>query len=505
MTPGEEAALARIGGPAPTGGGAPVTPASMEAPAQTNGEQIAARRIAEAPVDNRSWWQRHVTGEGAYEPDIPELGAAKIPEGAGWQVYTLPLTTSDPQARADILAKHIPGAKQDVDKYGNPIILLPGQGPEGKDIGKFYLNRPGISEADLQGFAADVATSLPAARAFAGIRGLGGLLLRGLGQGATQGVREVTAQKTGAETPWQQSAGNMVGALGGSVAGDAGSYALGSAIGKLSPTVKESTVGGLLDQAGVDFKNLPPPGKDRIINRLEGLTPGQAEAALKDSKNAQNLYRDALQQEFGPLTRGQIAGDAAQIGRDVRRGFVPSGQTDEVGSLLDQAQRKYWGANLLDTEGKKAADLTPATISKRLDGIIKDPEAANLFTPTEMAELRRGKDYVDLLREKGAPAEGAAWQMLQQIGMRIPSLALSLGGAAAGFHHGGLPWMGMAGLTGGTVGRSVEGATNQVARSMLARQAAQPPPLDLGPIPLPAQVPGLLGANLAVQSRGLMD
>ena len=65
------------------------------------------------------------------------------------------LSTDDPKKRQDIIVKNVPGAKRDVDKYGNPMIKMPdGQRyyTSGKDLDRLRLGL---------GLAGGVAIGLP--------------------------------------------------------------------------------------------------------------------------------------------------------------------------------------------------------------------------------------------------------------------------------------------------------------------------------------------------------
>jgi hypothetical protein len=284
----------------------------------------------------------------------------------------------------------------------------------------------------------------------------------------------------------------------GSVGGDVASGAVNKIAQAVTPTIDDAAVSAAFGKAKLDWVNLPEAGRQQIRDRLGSFTPAQAKAVLDNPKNVQNLYRSSLQPEFGDLSRGQIAGDARQIGREVRTGVLPKGQTDEVGALLDR-QSGYFRSRLLDLEGKSVADLSPASISSRLNTILKDPEALSLFEPGVLAELQRGKDFADMLRQKGTGGGDVTYKVLQQLSGRIPSLAVSLGMGALGLKMGG-PYHALAAMAaGGGAMPSIKGAVNLYR----AGQAAAPPPLVTGPLSLPSLSAGLLNSNLAVQSRGM--
>ena len=101
------------------------------------------------------------TGEGRTEfPEMGELGTSgpEVPafSSEGMRILGGYLSTTDPEAIADIVVKALPNARRRNDKFGNPIISYKGE--------DYYINKPGFSEADAFQLMGFIAEFMPAAK-----------------------------------------------------------------------------------------------------------------------------------------------------------------------------------------------------------------------------------------------------------------------------------------------------------------------------------------------------
>ena len=112
-------------------------------------------------------WHSIFTGAGRTEfPDAPELGTSgpDVPafSDKGLRMAGAYLTSADSEQIADIAVKTLPGARRHNDRFGNAMIQF-----ENKD---YYVNKPGISQADLYQLSGQVAAFAPAAKGTALLR-----------------------------------------------------------------------------------------------------------------------------------------------------------------------------------------------------------------------------------------------------------------------------------------------------------------------------------------------
>lgn len=281
-----------------------------------------------------------VTGEGKSEfPNAPELSSgaafAEMPKGKGdivppqftkiMQAYAVSV---DPQQVADIAVKTLPGAQAHKDSHGNVMVKW-----KGKD---YYVNKPGVSQADFD-------TLIPQMYFYLGAAKAGGLAKGLLGRMATVGLT---------------SAGVSVGS-------DIASQELGSEQG-ISP--ERAVISGV---AGAGFEALSPLAAkawrflfgqpkyfDAAARRLTPEGEKAARAAGLDLNQAdevvQKMFAEEAQsatgqgavgrirgKEFGiPMTHGQATGDLGQLSKEeaTRHGaFGTKGQ--EILTQFDEAQR----------------------------------------------------------------------------------------------------------------------------------------------------------------------
>lgn len=246
------------------------------------------------------------TGDDRREFDLPELGTSGDKIGAfspeGLRMAAAYATSADPRGVADVAAKTLPGATVRADKFGNPIVDFEGQ--------SFYVNRPGLSQADGFKFVADMAAYAPAAR-LAGKAP--GVLLRGAttagATGAASIAQDVAAQRLGSEQPVDLKRAAVTGAAGGvfEAASPLLSHLYRRVVGQ--PELYDATTGQLtqkgiaaLQAAGIDPAHITDDFAQAFAREARGaVDPGQA---------ARMAEASALPVRV-PMTRGQMTGRAS--------------------------------------------------------------------------------------------------------------------------------------------------------------------------------------------------
>ena len=152
------------------------------------------------------------TGEDRTEfPEMGELGTSgpSVPalSSKGMKMLGAYMSTTDPEAIADIAVKTLPNATRKQDKFGNPIITF-----EGKD---FYINKPGFSESDALQLLGMLGEFAPAARFGAAAKSVPRRMMRtGPGFAATSMALDEAAGALGSEQGVDYGKALLVGGLG---------------------------------------------------------------------------------------------------------------------------------------------------------------------------------------------------------------------------------------------------------------------------------------------------
>lgn len=293
----------------------------------------AARSPAPAP-DNRGWLDKTwsgvksaFTGEGRTEfPDRPEFQSAYqgLPMSREEQAAYLggdserrrgvaalrqSQVTPDEEAQFDILKKAIPGLERKQDKHGNIMLRAPGM----SDFA--YLNRPGMSQRDVEEFATQTFATAP----------ILGWATRGakLGTQIARGVSGMTAA---------------------SVEQDALAMAAGSDQG-IDPgrALFSGVVGGAIPAAGATARMLTGAavaGGNRLRSAVQGITDPQG-VARREVQHA--FLRDA---QSGSLANRQRAAQLADI--------------PEATANRQDLRVMDFGGETVTREARKAANLSPA-------------------------------------------------------------------------------------------------------------------------------------------------
>ena len=361
-----------------------------------------------------------ITGQGRYEPNIPEIGAApelnrmSIP---AFRASAGLLTSRNSEDAKNIIKNNIPSAMFRDDADGNTIAIIGGK--------EYYINRPGFSAQDSIQAASTILGFLGIGKALGvgktGV-GIGGNMARAGGTGGILSVGEdVASQAAGAERSGALSSlGITETDLGIDIPKAAGTAALTSvfqggadvlfsAIPSLANALRntqiklgatddsifgangELTTQGqqILKQLGVEWNSMTKEFKDRLRNQFvsEKLKPAStAEAVAYAESQALPI---PVQQ-----TKGTLSGDAErQLLEDLARKGVYG---EEAKLVLQQARadaEKQIISNM--SEIQKIIAASAPTISRGEGGSIAQAE---LSAARQAAKSKANKAY-DTARE----------------------------------------------------------------------------------------------------------
>lgn len=330
------------------------------------------------------------TGEKRREFDLPELGTSGPSVGAfspeGLKMLGAYATSNDPKAVADIATKTLKGATQKADKFGNPIVTF-----EGKD---YYVNRPGLSEADVFKFTADLPQYAPATAAGLAVPGrVMGALASGAGYGATSLAQDKASQALGSEQP-----ASLEGAAGAAVGGAAARFIdpeISALVSRMVPRP------GVVDATG----NLTPRGREMVMEL--GLDP--------------DMLGQAFTARFGQLARrtGQPGPSAAMaeaqtlpVPVPLRQGQVSGSPSEQMfeslsrkGAYGPQAENVMRGSEASQME---ALEANIGAIQNRLGGGTTVPGEGGRAAQEQLAKMAASeKTQVGAAYDKARQTFGA--------------------------------------------------------------------------------------------------
>lgn len=264
-----------------------------------------------------------VTGDSRTDPaykNAPEFQDVKAGGAVSGRTYLATLFANDPNAAADVIQEAFPSAKVFKDSKGNPMVHY-----MGKD---FYVNKPGVSEADFFKFAGDL-----------------------LAMGGATGALGAFGSRLAGTTLGRMLIGGA-GSAAGTAAEDALTGALGgrreSGLGARDILERAGTAGvlGALLPPGARRADLPAPdlqaGRDlarqaglrpEIYSDTQLLTLSQLRhmpegPARNEAVNTAASYmrENNLGGTVPELTRGQRGGDVERIAREADTRLQPGGR-----------------------------------------------------------------------------------------------------------------------------------------------------------------------------------
>lgn len=350
-----------------------------------------------------------VTGEGRREFDIPELGTSgpQVPplSEEGLRMMGAYSTSVEPQQIADIALKVLPGATAKQDSYGNPIITFDGQ--------DYYINRPGISEADLFQLLSQMGAYAPSARAGLAARSLTGRALRtGGAAGVTSAGLDLASQMQGAE---QDVSGERM----------ATALALGGAFEFLAPAAKATwrwltQRNDLFDKATGQLT-----AKGKSVAKSAGLDPESltnefSEAFAKQARNEpipDVAVAKALTERHGiPYTTGQQTQEFRQLGTEEGLRHGTFGQPGQ-GALrsFGETQKEAMEEAAKKTQGRlgragirteaQAGDILQQGLSREVSRMEARIDDAYALAGGSQANIKNPESFKDLAGAIGDVAD----------------------------------------------------------------------------------------------------
>jgi hypothetical protein len=381
----------------------PGASATQDAPAKPKLEYPDAKTVARIPLPPQS----AISDKDVY-------GRPAIPFSSSMALQFGPLMTSDPIARQQIVAKHLPGAVPTQDKYGNPMIEYKGE--------KYYMSRPGEFDAtDASRLAAGVVASAPAAL-LAPESLIGASLLTGATAGVQSLGEDVATRAAGGEHQQIDLP-------------KAGTSAVISSLvpfglGKLLAPVAGETAAAVrvpLADAAIEAMGFT---KQQIANMTPELRQVVSDTARKTFGNqqaVQSAYRTGILKEqgitpglLGGPTRGEITGDVRQIAKE--QTLAGPGNPSAQGTILEN--RVAQDVNLNQAQERLRTEAaggqppqSPIEAAQTLKGnfeTARDASKANVGAKYDVA-----KDPQAVVAAGGAPNAPAAY--VQQVGGSVRS------------------------------------------------------------------------------------
>jgi hypothetical protein len=246
-----------------------------------------------------------------------------------------------PEAQINILKEYVPGVEADFDDEGNAFVKYKGE--------EYYLNKPGLSPADVTQFAADVVQFVPAAK----IASLGKTFLARLGIGAasygsTSAAQDLAGNALGSDQSVDPVKAGISAIFGG--AAEAVTPFVMQGVRRLFSSNKLYQAGkGLTDQGKKMVKDLgfdPDVFNESAAKEFADLVSGKVDpktaASLAENKAfGIRTTRGEATQDFGLIQKEDIArkggyGDRAQ---NLMEGFDDA-KTQEMLAAKDTVQRR---------------------------------------------------------------------------------------------------------------------------------------------------------------------
>lgn len=376
---------------------------------------------------------------------LGEFGATKASLGQQAKIVAAYVTTSDVEARADILRNVLPGLTITSDPEGRPIASYKGE--------TGYIDKPGVTLGGIADSVLQVFKYLPAAKAAA----LGGNLatrtliaggaaaatsaaedLAAIPQGSEQGVNPEKAAITGAAAAVAQPVSELV------IAPAVGwlarkGVAVWQAIRGTPQAVKaDGTLTGigrkLAEKAGLDPDQITPD----LVRELESAATRATKAGVPDEQLPTAIERQALSQRFKvPLTKGEITDDYAQ--QSLEENLKRMDVTTRAGQTMRAAEKDAAGKLRGDT-GESGFGLLRQQIAPKAGGDVSEAGQVVMERTRESASAakRAYQGAYQSARESGAAldvrnfrdflrnTEGALKESIDYDAMLFPKTAQQL-------------------------------------------------------------------------------
>lgn len=313
-------------------------------------------------------------------------------------------TTPDPVGIATIAEKTIPGSRAGKDEYGNTTLTIGDK--------TFYVNKPGLSTADVTKLVADIATYYPGTKLAAGFAGV----LAKIGVAFPAGfltslLQDQASQFLGSEQPADLERAMYAGLFqsGGELLAPAAKTAWNAifgnrrffANGRLTAEGEEAA-----SRAGLNPGDIAPNarasfGANVQAARSAGMTNPESQAAAQMATDEFNV----------PFTRAQRSQNPNDIAKELEvrgnvlgeRGAVRMGQFDarQDQSIIDAARQ------MQDDFNPYGAARTPNTttgVGEIREDIIRLSDDAKAQTDEAYDAVREAKPQTVLFSDEGTDA-----------------------------------------------------------------------------------------------------
>ena len=320
-----------------------------------------------------------VTGDNRIEGSDKELGEFSIIE-TFTQDRSIPAEsrqaiingfafTSDPEAKADILAENLPGAVIERDKFNNPIVIF--RGADGEEKRKF-VNTPGLSGRDIGDAVGSVAAFLPASKAAGLAKSILGRVLTGAAAGtATSLGLDAAAEQFGSNQGVDLGRAGLTGLATGAA------ETINPLVARITRLVRGRPNLTATNRDGVE--SLSRAGREFV--KKQGLNPDDITAEL--ARQADNAAQGATQAPQGSLAQQQ----SREFGIDLTRGQATGNvQQLQFEDAARQGSRTVSAQNTLqDFANQQAKQIDDSVqlvqqrlLSDRANVIARDLDAANV-------------------------------------------------------------------------------------------------------------------------------
>lgn len=289
-------------------------------------------RLMEKGAETAKAFGRAVTGEGMADRDLPELGTSGQEispfSREGLRMAAAYATSADPEQIADIAVGTLPGATKSKDSKGNLIVNF-----QGKD---YFVNKPGLSEADLFQLVAQIGAYAPVARfGAAGSTMLRRMLRTGTAAAGTSAGLDVASGELGSKQGVDYGRAAVTGLA-------------GSAFEGLSPLAAKAWNAIFRNPKLFDPATAALTAKGRETAKAAGFDPDRmgeklsrifAEEARSAADPGVSGARSVGREFDIPLSRGQATRDWEQLAREEAMRHGAKGEkAGEIMRAFDERQ-----------------------------------------------------------------------------------------------------------------------------------------------------------------------
>lgn len=285
----------------------------MAEPKRTWGQddlRVTAEPMSAPTPEAETPWHSFATGAGRTEfEDAPELGTSgdDVPTFSkeGMRMLGAYGLSTDPKQIQDIAVKTLPGAAAKSDKFGNEMVTF-----NGKD---YYVNKPGVSEADIFQLVSQAVAYAPASKWAAAAKKTSNRIWRAMfGAGGTSALTDAASGGLGSDQGIDPLKAGIT-AAGGMLFEGLSPLAVKAWRGIFSRNSLFDEATGTLTDAGRKAAIEGGLDPDTMTSRLAREFADEA----RDAVDPRAAAGRSSGKEFDiPYTKGQSTGDIEQLARE---------------------------------------------------------------------------------------------------------------------------------------------------------------------------------------------